>query len=110
MSYRKNPKNYDGIRQTIHPLQNILPSVLKGVHNRYQQRPDLILVSWDELIGEKLGAKTHAESFVDGVLTVRVKNSSLYSLLTQYEKPKLLKRLREKFPKVKIKTIRFRIG
>ena len=53
---------------------------------------------------------TEAVSFIEGNLTVKVGNSSLYSLLCQYERPCLLKKLRERFPKTSIKNLTFRIG
>jgi hypothetical protein len=110
MSYRKNPKNYDGTKTTQHHLQNLLPAVFQGLFDRRQQRPDLILAYWPELIGPKFCQMTEALSFDEGVLTVRVKNASLYSILCQHEKSRLVTRLKEQFPKASIKTIHFRIG
>lgn len=110
MAYRKNPKNYDGTETTQHLLQNLLPSVFQSLFERHQKRPDLIMAYWPELIGPKLSLMTEALSFDEGVLTVRVKNASLYSILCQHETARLTSRLREQFPKVPIKTIHFRIG
>lgn len=110
MSMRKNPKNYDGTKTTQHLLQSLLPSVFQGLFHRFQERPDLILAYWPELIGPKLSQMTEAQSFDEGILTVRVKNASLYSILCQHERSRLTERLREQFPKVHIKTIHFRIG
>lgn len=74
----------------------------------YDDRPDLILASWAEIIGPTFAPMTEAISFYDGILTVKVKNSTLYSLLSQHEKNRLLKNLREKFPRTQIKTLHFR--
>lgn len=41
---------------------------------------------------------TEPISFFDGVLTVKVKSATLYSLLCHHEKPRLLKQLQRKFP------------
>lgn len=87
-----------------------MPAVLSRISETFSDRPDLILAAWDEIIGERLAPMTKAVSFVDGVLTVKVKNSTLYSLLSNHDKPKLLEALRAKFPKIKIKTILFKIG
>jgi len=73
-------------------------------------RPDLILAAWPSIIGERLAPMTKTVSFVDGVLTIKVRNSSLLSLLAQHEKPRLLKELRKKFPSAAIRNIRFHIG
>lgn len=88
----------------------LLPKLLANLGKRCQDRPDLILASWPEVIGEKLAPMAQAVSFNEGVLTVRVKNSSLYSLLIQHEKTGLLKKLREKFPAAAIRNIIFRMG
>lgn len=109
-SYKRTPKNYDGTSITTHHFSDLLPAVLSRIGEVYAQRPDLILEAWPSIIGPKLGHMTQVLSFVDGVLVVKVKNSTLHSLLSQHEKPRLLTILRQRFPNVLIKTIVFRIG
>lgn len=109
-AYRRTPKDYDGTDMTTHQISELLPSVLSQIHHVYQQKPDLILAMWPALIGPQLANMTQAVSFYDGFLVVKVKNSTLHSLLSQHEKPRLLSVLRQKFPHVQIKTIIFRIG
>jgi hypothetical protein len=41
---------------------------------------------------------------------VKVKNSTLHSLLSQNDKPRILQLLRQQFPNAEIKNIYFRIG
>lgn len=107
---RRTPKNYDGTGVTTRRIGEVLPAVLAQIGGSFKDRPDLILASWPEVIGAKLAPMTTAESFKDGVLTVKVKNSTLHSLLNQYEKGKLLASLRQKFPRVNIINVIFRIG
>lgn len=95
---------------TSKSLKSLLPSVLRAIGKRHDERPDLILAAWPSLIGSRLAYMTNAVSFVDGVLTIKVRNSSLLSLLTQHERPRLLKELRSKFPNAKVRNIRFFIG
>lgn len=95
---------------TTKNLRLLLPSILRKIGKKQEQRPDLILASWPLLVGERIATMTNATSFEDGVLTIKVKNSSLLSLLTQHERPRLLRELRAKFPSAMIKNIRFRIG
>lgn len=109
-STKRTPKNYDGTRVTNHTLNDLLPSILAQIGERHELRPDLLLAAWPEVIGAKLAGMTRALSFRDEVLVVAVRNSTLYSLLHQHEKHRLLKALREKFPQVPIKNILFRIG
>jgi predicted nucleic acid-binding Zn ribbon protein len=107
---RLNYRGYDGSRLTSHSLQDLLPSALGKIGQVYQERGDILMASWPEVIGPKLAPMTRPYSFKDGVLYVSVSNSTLYSLLEQHEKKKLLQILRRRFPKMKIYNIYFRMG
>ncbi len=100
----------DGSNLTNKQMKDLLPKVLNQIGAIHRDRPDLILVAWPQIIGEKLASMTKAMSFEKGILVVKVSNSTLYSLLSQHERSRLLKNLREKFPSVEIKNIHFRIG
>lgn len=106
----RTPKNYDGTGLTTRRVGEVLPSVLEKIGDSFKDRPDLILASWPEIIGTKLAPMTQAVSFNNGVLVVKVRNSTLHSLLNQYEKGKVLASLRQKFPRVNIINVIFRIG
>ncbi len=107
---RRTPRYYDDVGLVTKALSELLPEWMANASARFQDRPDLVLLAWPEIIGEKLAPMTHAVSFIDGVLTVKVKNSSLYSLLVQHERGRLLGLLHKKFPSVKIQNIVFRLG
>ncbi len=107
---RKNPRNYDGTATTTHRIGELLPHILDSLRITHNERPDLVIAAWPEIIGQQLASMTQAISFVDGVLVVKVKNSTLHSLLNQHEKARLLANLRKKFPANTIRTIFFRIG
>jgi hypothetical protein len=107
---KRTPRFYNGKETTTHHLGQILPEVLRAVGVKFSDRPDLILAAWPEIIGAPLAKMAEAVAFDEGVLHVKVKNSSLYSLLNQQDRPRLLQALRQKFPNVNIKTILFRIG
>lgn len=107
---QRTPKNYDGTGVTTHKFCDLLPSVLSQIGESYQDRSDLILAMWPEIIGPKLAPMTQAVAFSQGVLTVKVKNSTTHSLLSNYNKPQILASLRKKFPNVSIQNIVFRIG
>ncbi len=91
-------------------LKDLLPKALSGIGALHRDRPDLLVDAWPQVIGEKLCSMTKAICFEKGVLYVKVGNSTLYSLLCQHERGRLLKSLREKFPSVEIKNIHFRMG
>lgn len=107
---KRLPKNYDGNGITSRHLRDLMPDVLGKITESFSDRPDLVLAAWPDVIGIHLAPMTQAVSFIDGVLVVKVKNSSLYSLLSTREKARLIQALKVKFPKVFIKTILFKIG
>jgi len=110
MSTYRKPKNYDGPGVTTRRISDLLTNALSKIGQSYQGRPDLLLSSWPDIIGSKFSSMTEAVSFQDGILYVKVKNSTLYSLLNQNDKPRLLNLLRKRFPQMSIKTIVFRMG
>jgi hypothetical protein len=91
-------------------LKDLLPSVLREIDGKRNERPDLILEAWAQIVDEKWRPMTQAISFEKGQLMVKVRNAALYSVLVQQEKEKLLKKLQKKFPEAGIKNIIFRIG
>ena len=97
-------------RLTNKLLVNLLPKMLERIAAMQKDQPDLIVSAWQEIIGKDLGHMAKAIGFEKGILMVKVSNSTLYSLLAQHEKKRLLQMLRKKFPSIDIKTIHFRIG
>lgn len=110
INYSKSRRGFESTRSSIRHIRQLLPVVMQEIGRRYQDRPDLILASWPAVIGGALAPMTQAVSFCEGVLVVRVNNSTLHSLLSQNDKPRLIKNLRERFPQTLIKTIVFRLG
>lgn len=107
---RRTPKNYDGTAITTHKMTDLLSEVVLQIRENYQDRPDLVLAAWPEVIGPQLSAMTQAVSFADGILLVKVKNSTLHSLLSQNDKARIMASLKSKFPRIQLKNIVFRIG
>jgi len=101
---------YDGPGKTSKQMSALLPKLLSQIGQRFAVRPDLVLIAWPEVVGSRLASMTKAISFEDEVLFVRVNNSTLYSLLEQYDKPRIIQNLRSKFPNIVIKTVVFRLG
>jgi hypothetical protein len=91
-------------------IKDLLPKVLDQIGALHKDRPDLILQAWPEIIGTKLAPMTKPVVFEKGILTVKVSNSTLYSLLSQHERVRLLQCLRQRFPAVEIINIHFRMG
>ncbi|MFA6915212.1 MAG: DUF721 domain-containing protein [Parachlamydiales bacterium] len=109
-SRRRLPKGYDGTSPTFQRVGDLLPFALQKIGERFQDRPDLVLASWADIVGPKLAPMTRALSFFEGVITVKVSNSTLHSLLVQHEKKRILDRLRHRFPSVPIYNVIFKLG
>lgn len=99
-----------GQRPTGKHLSDLLPTLMEEMQMNYKDRPDLIIAAWPSIIGEKFASMARAVSFEKGVLVVKVNNSTLYSLLSQNERQRLLTSLKQQFPLVMIRNIQFRIG
>ena len=81
-------------------MTDFLPYVLSQVGRLMEEDSSAVLQAWPDIIGATLAPMTQAVSYTEGVLTVRVKNSTLYSLLYQRDKPHLLRALKKRFPQV----------
>jgi len=106
----RKARYYDGPLTTTRHIRQLLPHFLEEVGHKCSERADLVLAAWPGIVGPKLAPMTQALTFIEGVLTVKVNNSTLYSLLTQNDKQRLIQSLRNKFPATFIKTIFFRLG
>lgn len=109
-SERRTPRGYDGIRPTSRSLSDVLPRVLAQVTKVQKGRPDLVFAAWEAVVGPTVSSMTDPESFLEGILTVRVQNSTLYSLLNQRDRFRVLKSLQSQVPGAKIRGLRFRLG
>lgn len=103
----RTPRNYSGTENPAKKIVDLLPDVLSDLGKKRKNPREEIFQFWQELLGEKMAPLTEPVSFLDGVLTVKVKSSTLYSLLVAHERPRLLSRLQEKFA---IRNLVFRVG
>lgn len=103
-------KTDKAIKPTGKRLDELIPKVMKKIDKMHSVRADRIVLAWPEVIGERFAAQTQAVSYEEGILTVKVKNSTLLSVLSTHEKSRLLNKFREKFPQVSFRNIVFRIG
>lgn len=103
---KRTPRNYLGVQNPAKQLGDLLPEILTDIQARCSDEKAAIFQFWEALIGEKMAPLAEPFSWVDGVLTVKVKSATLYSLLCQHEKARLLTKLREKFS---VRNLIFRI-
>lgn len=103
----RTPRNYQGTENPGKKIQDLLPGLLAEMGRKTEDPREEVFRTWFALMGEKMAPLTEPLSLADGVLTVKVKSSTLYSLLCLHEKPRLLKQMQEKFS---IRNIIFRVG
>ena len=107
MMKSRTPRNYRGTENPAKKMSDLLPDLMAQLGKKAGDSKEDVFRFWFELMGEKMGPMTEPASLVEGVLTVKVKSSTLYSLLVTHERPRLLKRLQEKFS---IRNLVFRVG
>lgn len=100
-------KRVDDTLRTGKRIDEILPGILAEIGQRAKDPFEAVSQEWFLIIGDKMAPFTQPVSLRDSILSVKVKSSTLYSLLCQHEKQRLLKKLQEKFP---IRDLVFRIG
>ena len=94
---KRTPKFYDGTAKTAKTLEDLLPEFLKGLKPGRGMKDEEVFKFFKTLVGDSMAPMTEPESLIDGVLTVKVKSSTLYSLLRGPDRSRLEKELREKF-------------
>lgn len=104
---KRAPRNYDGTAVPAKTIHELLPQFLLEISKKNGGIGPEIAKEWFANLGEKMGPMTEIVSFEEGILTVKVKSSTLYSLLCQHEKPRLLRLLQKKFS---IRDIKLKIG
>jgi len=109
-SDERTPKHYDGSLSTSKRIGPLLAQLLQQLSCQGGAEEGRVLAAWPEVVGERVSPMTRALSYRSGVLRVSVSNSTLYSLLVEHEKPRLLALLKEKLPKINLQNIRFQMG
>lgn len=105
---QRRSRRYDGTEIPARSLSDLLPQILGEISRKSTPLgKEAISLCWAQILGEKMAPLTECVSWTDGVLTVKVKSATLYSLLCQHEKARLLKKLQEQFP---IRNLVFRVG
>ena len=64
---------------------------------------------WNDVCGELIGTQTRVIKVRNGVLHVGVVSAALLSELASFHKDSLLQSLRERYPKLNIHEIKFRL-
>lgn len=100
-------RNFDGTEPPGRKISDLLPSLLGAIEKNAKDEKEAIAKVWSALLGEKMAPLTRVVSWKNGVLTIKVKSATLYALLSQHEKARLLGKIREKF---RVEELLFRVG
>ncbi|MBS0634675.1 MAG: DUF721 domain-containing protein [Verrucomicrobia bacterium] len=101
----------ESTKLTSRKLNDLLPKVMANVEAKFNQKPQILLDAWPQIVGKELAPMTRADRFDEGVLHVKVKNSTLLSLLSNpHDKKRLIELIRKKISGISIRNIEFRIG
>jgi predicted nucleic acid-binding Zn ribbon protein len=86
----------------------ILPGVIAtlGLEEKFEE--GRLLKRWVEVVGEAIAKRSRPRGFKDGILFIEVENSVWMQELW-FQQEKIVKRIRERFPKVKITGIRLEL-
>ena len=109
--YKRTPFGYDGNALTARHLQDILSLIMKRLGPLYATQPAVVLSVWPAVVGDKIACLTTAHRFQEGILYVKVKNSMMFSLLSNpVDKQKIQEAVRAAVPGIVLKNIVFKIG
>ena len=103
----RTKRHFDGTTPPGKKISDLLPRILEGIGSKAGDDKEAIFALWFSLIGEKMAPFTVPVSFKNGVLTIKVKSATLYALLCQHEKTRLLTAFRAKF---QVRDLSFRVG
>jgi predicted nucleic acid-binding Zn ribbon protein len=105
-----------GYRETYTPpdraraVGDTLEEVMRKLGLQDRLTESQILRAWKEIVGEWFALHTCPERLRDGVLFVRVVQSSVHYELDRNWKPKIIQKLKTRFGGGRVRDIKFRVG
>lgn len=107
---QRTKRSYDGTESTLKPLGSVLPHALRKMEGLALSRNDQVLSDWPLVVGPQIAKMTSPVACKEGILRVKVANSSLYALLVTREEKRLLDILNQRHPYAKLNKIQFQLG
>jgi predicted nucleic acid-binding Zn ribbon protein len=98
-----------GLNENITAAADWIDSILKKQFFAESLNEEDVKTAWKEVAGDFIGANTEPVSVKDGHLVLRVTQPAMRFHLEQL-KPELLRKIKERFGKDKIKSIKFSLG
>jgi len=104
--YRERPAHPDRTQSVGESLEKVMRQL--GLAERLTEGQ--ILGAWRDIVGEWFALHTCPDRLRDGVLYVRVVQSSVHFELDRNWKTEIIKNLKTRFGAARIREIRFRLG
>jgi predicted nucleic acid-binding Zn ribbon protein len=104
--YREPAARPDRARLVGETLEKVMRDL--GLDDRLTEGQ--VLAAWKDIVGEWFALHTCPDRLRDGVLIVRVVQSSVHYELERNWKPKIVQNLKKRFGGNRIRDIKFRLG
>jgi predicted nucleic acid-binding Zn ribbon protein len=104
--YREKPALPDRTQAVGETLEKVMRQL--GLQERLTEVQ--ILSAWKDIVGEWFALHTLPERIRDGILYVRVIQSSIHYELDRNWKPSIIQKLKARFGASRVRDIRFRVG
>jgi predicted nucleic acid-binding Zn ribbon protein len=102
----QTPERADRAAQVADAVGKVMASL--GLKDRL--KADQVMSAWHEVVGEFVAKHSAPQQLKDGVLTVRVLQPTVHFELDRVWKPKILAKLKERFGRLVVRDVKFRIG
>jgi predicted nucleic acid-binding Zn ribbon protein len=104
--YRERPARPDQTQEVGAALEKVMRKL--GLHERITEVQ--ILAAWKDIVGDWFALHTCPDRLRDGILYVRVIQSSVHYELDRNCKAPIIQKLKARFGAARVRDVRFRIG
>jgi predicted nucleic acid-binding Zn ribbon protein len=94
----------------VQPLSVLVGKAVQDLGLGQLVREDEVIRAWRELVGDFLASHSAPGSLRDGVLYVRVLQSTVHFELERVWRPKIMEKLRARFGPRVVRELKFRLG
>ena len=97
-------------RDTSKPIGETLAKVMAGLGLKDRLKEHEVLQAWRDIVGDFIAGHSNPQRLQDGVLYVRVLQSTVHYELDRVWKPQILDKLKKRFGAKTVREIKFRLG
>ncbi len=92
------------------PIQEVLPSVLRGLRDTVTGPVERARKAWAEVVGPLVASRTRVASVDNGQLRVEVASAALKHDLATFRGTEIVRGLKERLPDMGIRHVFYRVG